>query len=244
MNPIARAKFLKGVLASMVFPRCLSIAGSELDKLRGDCVGWARLKTPSPWWNRHAVGDPIPMKFLRENTTLNIDSEWRAADVESLGALTAFPFLFTQEVDSIQSASGRLNLAEYLRRGGFALIDTCINASINPDPDVCLQRQIAAFATVLPEAKVVSLPPEHTIFRCHFQFADGRPPHTFHENIFDARWDKHGLYGIQMGQRLAGIITLSGLQCGWARERVPSGHRVQCMEMLVNIYIYAMLHRR
>jgi hypothetical protein len=240
MKPISRAHFLKAMLAgAIVWP--FAAGGGLLDDLRGDHVGWARLQTPSPWWNRHAQGDPIPMKFLRANTTLNIDSEWRAASAERLDALRLFPFLFTQEIDSIQSAAGRSNLAEYLQRGGFVLVDTCINASINPNPDACLQRQIATLATILPEAKIIPLAPTHAIYRCHFQFPNGRPPHTFHENIFDARWDKHGLYGIQIGQRLAGVITLSGLQCGWSRERVPPGHGDLCMKMLVNIYIYAML---
>ncbi len=235
------ALVVRGASGLVFLPSVCSASVKETDKLRGDRVGWARLRTPSAWWDRHAQGDPIPMKFLRENTTLNIDSAWRAASAEQLDTLTEFPFLFTQEIDSIQSESGRASLAEYLRRGGFVLLDTCINASINPNPDACLQRQIATFTAILPEAKVFPLPATHAIYHCHFQFPEGRPPHTFHENIFDARWNQHGLYGVQTGQRLAGVITLSGLQCGWARERVPPGHGDLCMRMLVNIYVYAML---
>jgi hypothetical protein len=44
-----------------------------------------------------------------------------------------------------------------------------------------------------------------------------------------------------IGSRMAGLISLSGLQCGWDRMIAPPGHDVACMRMLVNIYIYAML---
>ena len=42
--------------------------------------------------------------------------------------------------------------------------------------------------------------------------------------------------------RLAGVISLSGLQCGWDGMVAPAGHNVECMKMLVNIYTYALTH--
>ena len=242
MNEISRAHFLKLLLAGAVLAPRMAALGGGLNELRGDRVGWARLKTPSQWWNRHAEGDPTPMQFLRENTTLNILSKWNVADAEDLDSLTRFPFIFTQEIDSIVSARGRSNLGEYLRRSGFLLIDTCINAGINPSPDACLQRQVAALGEVLPRSKVALLPSTHGIYRSHFQFAAGKPPHTFHNSVFDERWNRHGLYGIELDGRMAGVITLSGLQCAWAHAvpGMPVGHDVACMQMLANIYIYAM----
>ena len=49
-----------------------------------------------------------------------------------------------------------------------------------------------------------------------------------------------GYTAIKIGSRLAGIISLSGLQCGWDGMIAPPGHDVACMKMLVNIYVYAM----
>ena len=43
-----------------------------------------------------------------------------------------------------------------------------------------------------------------------------------------------------IGTRMAGLISLSGLQCGWDHMVAPPGNDVACMRMLVNIYIYAM----
>ncbi|MEP6663596.1 MAG: DUF4159 domain-containing protein, partial [Verrucomicrobiota bacterium] len=133
----------------------LGFVAQAQDDLRGDRVGWARLKTPSPWWNRHAHKDPILTQFLHDNTSLNIDPTWYNADVENLPQMCAYPLLFSQGIDMVRSGSARTNLAEYVRRGGFLLIDACINEEVTPDPDVFLARQTQLLAKILPEARVI-----------------------------------------------------------------------------------------
>jgi hypothetical protein len=213
--------------------------------LRGDHVAWARLRTPSLHWRRHAEGDSTLMQFIRDNTSLNLDPAWFEANAESLTEMCAFPLLFSQGIHEVHGYSSQTNIAEYVRRGGFLLIDACIDDGITPDPDVFLAQQIEMIGRILPEARVVALPPDHELYRCYFQIPFGRPPqtHTSYYRIVDHRWAKHGLYAIMIGARTAGIITLSGLQCGWARVGNPPepGQDVACMKMLVNIYVYAML---
>ena len=70
--------------------------GQTADELRGERVGWARLKTPSEYWRRHATGDPVLMRFMRENTSLNIDPTWYVADIEKLDEMCAYPLVFSQ----------------------------------------------------------------------------------------------------------------------------------------------------
>jgi len=224
----------------------LCVAGAvgrsqELNELRGERVGWARLKTPSEHWMRHATGDPVLMQFLRDNSSLNIDPKWYVADCEHLAEMCTYPLLFSQGVHMVNSPTGRSNIAEYMRRGGFLLIDACINKNITPDPDRFLAQQVALISEVLPQARFAALPSDHNIYRCYFQFPEGKPPHTYCDNVYDQRWAKHGLYGIWIGSRMAGLISLSGLQCGWDKMIAPPGHDVMCMKMLVNIYVYAML---
>lgn len=227
------------VLAAMLAP---AISGrAQSDDLRGERVGWARLQTLSPSWKRHATGDPILMRFLRENTSLNIDPTWYAANVEDLDEMCKYPLLFSQGVHMVASPQGRANLAEYLRRGGFLLIDCCINKDITPNPDLFLMQQTARLRDAIPEARIVALPPDHDIYQCYFQIPGGQPPHSYHGDNFDPRFYKHGLYGIMIGDRMAGIISLSGLQCAWDRMSKRPGHDMSCMRMLVNIYVYAML---
>lgn len=216
-----------------------------MDDLRGDRVGWARLRTPDPdqIWRRHSSGDPTLMRFLRENSSLNIDPTWYVADIKNLEEMSRYPLVFSQGLHYVTDESDLANVAEYVRRGGFLLIDVCINAELNPDCDDRLAQNMHSVRQALPEARIVALPSSHEIYRCFFQFANGSPPHTYFNNVYSAKLAKHGLYGVMIGSRMAGLISLCGLQCGWAGMIAPPGHDVECMRMLVNIYIYAMLQR-
>ena len=245
VHEINRRHFLKRLLAGAAFSPGLAALGRSLDELRGDRVGWARLKTPSPEWKRHAGSDPILTKFFRDETTLNIDPIWYAADADDLAALCRYPFLFSQGVGVVTGQAGRNNIAEYVRRGGFLLVDACHAHEVTPDFDEFLSQQIAFYAIAIPEANVVPLPATHQIYRCLFQIPDGRPPHTF-EGDYDARKARHGLYGLMIGTRLAGVISLCGWQCGWDHvtehpSPSPTGTDIACMRMVTNIYIYAMM---
>jgi hypothetical protein len=244
---ITRARFLKLLFNGAVFTSGMAAFGGGFDHLRSDRVGWVRLKTPSTQWRRHAGADPVLTRFFRDETTLNIDPVWYVADADNMDELRRYPLLFSQGVSFITSDVGRSNLAEYVRRGGFVLVDACHDPRVTPDFDQFLRDQIAFYALVLPEAQIVSLPPTHDVYRCHFQIPDGKPPHTFASNIFDPRKVRHGLYGVMLGSRMAGIISLCGWQCGWDHvtenpSAAPVGiEDVACMRMVVNIYIYAMM---
>ena len=243
---ISRRHFLQRLLAGAALAPGLAAFGGSFDNLRGDRVGWARLKTPSSQWRRHAGADPILTKFFRDETTLNIDPVWYVADANDLGELCRYPFLFSQGVSFIYGQTGRNDIAEYVRRGGFILVDACHDIHVTPDFDAFLRDQIAFYSVALPESKVVALPSTHEVYRCHFQIPDGRPPHTFMNNVFNPEKARHGLYGVMIGSRLAGIIGLCGWQCGWDHvtenpSPSPAGTDVACMRMVVNIYIYAMM---
>ena len=217
-------------------------AKSPNEALRPEAVGWARLKTPSQYWRRHATGDPSLMHFLRQYTTLNIDPVWYVADVENLKQMCAYPLLFSQGIHVLNTKTSKDNLAEYMRRGGFLLIDSCIYNVITPDPDEFYREQVAMLGEILPEATVTPLPPTHDVYSCFFNMSrDERPPHTYSNDNYDPDWAKFGLYGIMIGNRMAGMISLSGLQCGWDRMIAPPGHNIECMKMMVNIYIWSMM---
>ena len=232
-------------LAFGLFPALIILvslfSSSGEDALRSETVGWARLKTPSEYWMRHSTGDPTLMRFFRENTTLNIDPAWYVADVENLQQMCGYPLLFSQGIQLLNTSTSRTNLREYIRRGGFLLIDSCINSRITPDPDAFLRSESRMLSEILPEARIEPLPPHHDVYRCFFQIPGGKPPHTFNANVYDAQWAKHDLYGIMIRNHMAGLISLSGLQCGWDHMPAPLGHDLECMKMLVNIYIWAMM---
>lgn len=237
-----RALFKYGIpTLALVLAAPLSAQVPRGNETRGERVGWARLKTPSKAWFRHAKGDPSLMLFLQENTTLNIDPTWHVADVKSIAEMSQYPLLFSQGVHMIDDPVSRANLAEYIRRGGFLLIDACINRGITPDPNLFLEQQQKFLKEILPEARVIALPRDHPVYSTYFKIPGGLPPHTYHDNIFNEEWHKHGLYGVFIDSHLAGLVSLSGLQCGWDHMPGPKDHNVACMRMLVNIYVYAIL---
>lgn len=240
---ISRQHFMRMLVTGVVAIPGLTAFASAFDDLRGDRVGWARLKTSNPQWKRHAGADPVLTKFFRDQTSLNIDPVWYEADVNRLDELCRYPFLFSQGVGVVTDRVGCSNLAEYIRRGGFVLVDACHDSRVTPDFDVFLQQQIGFYSAALPEALVVALPATHDVYRCFFQIPDGRPPHTF-MNAYDPRKARHGLYGVMIGSRLVGIVSLCGWQCGWDHvtehpSPSPAGTDVTCMRMVTNIYVYA-----
>jgi len=246
MKGISRGQFLKCLLGSAIFLPGVAGLGASMDQLRGDRVGWARLKTPSEHWNRHSGSDPVLMHFFRDETTLNIDPTWYAADCISLGNLCKYPFLFSQGVGMVSDPIARENIAEYIRRGGFLLLDACCNPAVTPDFDRFIREHTDFFSAVLPEAQVVKLPPSHEVYRCHFQIPDGRPPHTYMGGVFDARKAEYGLFGVMIDKRMVSLISVCGWQCGWDEVTAshgigPPGHSRACMRMLVNVYIHAMM---
>lgn len=205
---------------------------------RGGRVGWARLITPHWTWNRHAEADPTLTRFIRRETSLNIDPTWYSADPASVEKLCSYPLIFTNNLTDVTDQAHWKNLQEYVRRGGFLFIDSCINSGITPDPDRFLERHIALLRTIMPKGEVRELPKDHDIYRNYFQMAE-TPPHTFHQNVYRKNWARHGLYGIYEGERMISLISLSGLQCGWGGTHTRA-HAEQCMKMAVNIYVYTM----
>ena len=222
----------------------LTIAPASSDdqvQLTRGQIAWARLSTQDPWWARHARSDPRLLRFIHDNTTLDIDTVWHAANVENLQAMTAYPFLFSSGIQMVTDEPGRQNIREYLQRGGFIFIDACINTTVNPDPDAFLRMQVETLQSILPNVRVERLPDDHDIYRACFEMKDGLP-HTYMDNIYNPAWAKHGLYAVYSDKRFVSLISLSGLQCGWDGMFPNATHITNCMKMMVNIYVYVVEH--
>jgi hypothetical protein len=226
----------------LLLPLALSgaptVADSTTDKFRGGKVQWARLKTESRHWNRHSEGDSDVLDLMRAHTSLNIDDTWYSANAATLEGLCAYPFIFSENITFLPPAEGD-RLAEYLRRGGFMLLDACIDVRINPDAEAYLTAQKAALARLLPEARIVVLEPKHEIFSIYFKLAQF-PPQTASRT--NPRWANHStapLRGVFLGERMIGVISLSGFQCAWA-GRKTSQSATDAIQMVTNIYVYAM----
>jgi hypothetical protein len=228
--------FLVCLLFSVV-----SCWGNNSASLYRGQIQWARLKTADPFWDRHAGADPRLLQFVRDHTTLNIDTNWHVADVGRLLQMSAYPFLFSAGIQFVTDEKDRTNLREYLQRGGFVFIDSCINTTVNPDPDVFLKTQEDTFRAILPNVRIERLPDDHPIYRSCFEMKNGLP-HTYMLNQYNPAWAKHGLYAVYTDNHFVALISLSGLQCGWAGMNPDPTHVTECMKMLVNIYVYVVEH--
>jgi len=208
---------------------------------RGGRVEWARLKLDYEHWNRHSQKEPVLIDFIRKNTSLELDSQWRAADIRDLNQLCAYPFLFAEGIQAIQAPEDKKNLREYLLRGGFLMIDACINAAVNSDPDQFFAAQQERFRELLPGVVIQPLEPDDPIYTTYFKMAE-RPPHSYMNSIYNPAWEKHPLYRVMLNDRLVAIISLSGLKCAWSGLQADRlGLDRASMEMLVNIYLYVLL---
>lgn len=215
-----------------------ALTAAAADEPRGGRVGWARLITPNATWQRHAEKDDVLSKFIRTQTSLNIDPTWYSADPAQLDKLCAYPLIFTNNLTDVRDRTQLANVAEYLRRGGFLFVDACINTSVTPDPDQFLRQHVELFGRLFPSARIRMLPPDHEIYRRYFAMSE-TPPHSYMESVFDPKWHRHGLYGVFEGERMLALLSLSGLQCGWSGWQRPD-NGPECMKMVVNIYVYAM----
>jgi len=214
------------------------LAADPMPDIAGGKVEWARLKTPSPSWDRHASSDHLLLEYIRESTTLNIDPVWRAADVEDIKQMCAYPFLFSEGLGFVDDA-GRKNLREYIQRGGFLFIDSCIAPNVNQREDDFIAAQMVALHDILPDMKTEPIPDDHEIFHNCFDMVDGLP-NTRVDDLED--WPPEGLTAIYSKNRLVSILSVSGLQCGWAGIKRSQEHSTNCMKMMINIYVYAITH--
>jgi len=213
--------------------------GASPVEQRGGHFQWARLKSSYKYWDRHPQAENFIINFIRQETTLNVASAWAAADVSDLESLSRYPFLYAEGLQGISTEADQRNLREYLERGGFLFIDGCINTSeVNPVPDRFYDLQVEGLATILPGAEIRELPVGHEIFNCFFRLPNGIP-RTYQENRYDPRLAKYGLFGIYYRDRLVGALDLAGLKCGWSYPRIPD-QKKECMQMLVNIYVFAL----
>lgn len=235
MKEISRAQFLKTLLAGAVLLPGWAAFGGQPDKLRGDRVGWARLLTPNIDWQIHGDRDATLARFIRENTSLDIQMSPHPADPAHLDQLCCHPFIYAKDFRWVTNEVALANIAEYLRRGGFMCVDACATEAVNPDMEVYLRDNRAIFKRMLPEAGIRKLPETHAIYTCYFKLSRADVYTADMGN--QAKCANYGLYGVFVKDRMVAVISMYGLQCGWPQTpmRAPG-----CMKFILNIYMYAM----
>jgi hypothetical protein len=220
----------------------VGVAGAELrsrDGVQSGKIEWTRLITHSPYWNRHAESDSRLLTYLATHTPLTVDPQLRSTSPRRLEDLCHFPFVYAHDISSLSADEAR-NLAEYLKRGGFLMVDFCANVHINPAPAVFLRAQFAKLQPHLPDLRAEELRPDHEVFSIFFKMRHF-PPQT---RPGDSPWvdgKTNPLCAFYCGDRLVAIVGLSAFQCAWSGVG-PADNANECMQMLANIYVFAMTH--
>jgi len=214
----------------------LAVGGADAVS-RGGRVGWARLTTPGSQRGRHSDQDPRLVRFIGDQTSLNLGREWYAVAPDKIEQLCVYPFIFAKDLLSISVPAHRKNLQEYLQRGGFLCIDPCVNGFSPAEKEDLVRQYGVWFTRLFPDCSMRELPDDHEIYRCYFPVtvAELYPPDMIRAGAIKP--PHIGMQGIFLGGRMIAVISITGLECGWPEtpQRVPA-----CLKMITNIYVYAM----
>ena len=111
-------------------------------------------------------------------------------------------------------------------------VSLCHNPSINRNIPAFFKSQVKFLAAQFPRLRTEEIPRSHAIYSIYFDMTSPNPPYWF------GRDPQYPLYAVYDGDRLIGIIGLSGYQCGWSDANAPIGAQ-WCAQMVTNIYVYA-----
>lgn len=193
--------------------------------------------TPDRNWSIHNNQDPKLARFIRDQTSLNIDPAWYSVNPGDLERLCAHPYVYAKDLLPIRRRDDLDNIKEYLLRGGFLFIDPCLAILSKASRDRFGQRHGALFTRLLPDCIVRELPDGHDLFHCYF---DVTVDDLFSPDMIRAGATKPphiGMLGVFLDGRMVAVISTSGLECGWPQT---PGRTPGCMKMIVNGYVYAM----
>ena len=221
---------LKGLLA-VVLAANFAMASSPP---QGGRVSWGRMMTTRDW-NIHSDRDPDLAAFIKKETTLNIDPTWYAADPGELEQLCRHPLLYVKDLSYVRRQQELENIGEYLKRGGFLCIDTCI---AHTDMEAYYRRNREILQRLVPDGELRPLPESDPIYHCYF---DVSRADIFTPDMGPTPPGKHdGVYGLFEGDRMVAVVSMYGLECDW--PQTPKRTR-GCMKMIVNMYVCAMTGR-
>ena len=182
-------------------------------------------------WYSDPSSLPNLLEFLRRNTTIDVAVEpvrVRIMDEE----LFSYPYLYLTGHGNIRfSPEETVRLRHFLESGGF------LHADDNYGMDESFRRELRK---LFPKKELVELPPDHEIFRCHFELSEGLPKIHEHDG---KRPQALALYD---ANRIVVLYTYeSDLGDGWEDPAVhsdPDEKRLAALRMGTNIVVWALTH--
>ena len=182
----------------------------------------------SDWYNDQSA-DINLQKFIKANTNLKVDPEYRFADLGS-DEIFGYPFLFMTGHGNIALTDTEIkNLRKYLETGGFLYVDDDYGF------DKGFRREIKR---VFPDKELKELPYSHKLYNIKFKFPAGPPKTHEHDNK-----PPQG-FGLFIGDRMVLYYTYeSNPSDGWADPEVhndPETKRTEALQFGTNIVLFAL----
>lgn len=180
------------------------------------------------WYNDQSAEVNL-LKFVRQNTNINVDAEYEYVDLAS-DNLFNYPLIFLTGHGNVNFSDAEVKkLRAYLDNGGFLYIDD----------DYGLDKYIRPeMKKVFPEQDFVELPFTHGLFSSYFKFPKGVP--KIHEHNDKAPQS----FGLFHDGRLCVLYTYeSNPSDGWVDSGVyddPADKREAALKFGVNIIVWAL----
>ncbi len=216
-------------MKQLIFALCFLFTSGQNLAQPGD-FRMARVKYSggSDWYNDQS-SDINLQKFIKVNTNLKVNPEYRFADLAG-DEIFSYPFLFMTGHGKIALTDQEVqNLRRYLENGGFLYVDDDYGF------DKGFRREIKK---VFPNAELKELPFSHKIYNIKYKFPDGPPKTHKHDEK-----PPQG-FGLFIGERMVVYYTY---ECnpsdGWADPGVhndPEEKRQEALQFGANIVLFAL----
>jgi len=174
--------------------------------------------------------------------------------------LKNYPFLFMTGENHFEfGAKQKRNLKEYIKRGGFLLMDDCV---VGNGGDFFYKSAHKMLEEVFGAGAVQKIPREHEIFHNVYDLGDtGLPELQFKKTRRPSgprprkqgqrsalpymHGQNHGARGVFIGERLAVFLSSTDIHCGWCDRDGSEFSRAsyeKAIQMGINIIMYAISH--
>ncbi len=174
--------------------------------------------------------------------------------------LKNYPFLFMTGENRFEfTAKQKRNLKEYIKRGGFMLMDDCV---VGSGGDFFYKSSYTILEEVFGTRAVQKIPREHEVFHNVYDLGDTGLPQlrfTKPQRIPSPRSKRpeqrsalpymhgqnHGARGVFIDDRLAIFLSSTDIHCGWCdRDGDEFGRESyeKAIQMGINIIMYAISH--
>jgi hypothetical protein len=264
---IAGAALATGGLGSMVRAVPYSEDSDDLDKYDFIMprVKYVHQKKEVDRWNVRPGGDANLLEEFSSVIRCKVkpirdtkDWEPQYAEQGQLNAVVSFekleevkkyPFLFmTGENHYEFTPKGKVNLKEYIMRGGFLYMDDCV---VGNGGDFFYKSSFKLLEEVFGEGAVKRVPHEHEIFHNVYDLGDTGLPYLEYIKRKPRRGlpymhgQNHGARGIFVDDRLAIFLSSTDVHCGWCDSHGfewGKENYKKAIQMGINIIMYALSH--